>query len=145
MLSNNTMNCLERYWAPHHRRYPRRRGFGSKLEILLLSQWQLLVLDIRSCGAGTSVDIQKGKARGTGGSERCYTGDEAPSTSPVSLSLSFKQCWSMEGLALMQGVGQGSSPEPRLWKPVDLCCHPASALVSWARYFPSWSLSTLHL
>ena len=81
MLSNNAMNCLERYWAPHHRRYPWRRGSGSKLEILLRSPWQFLVLDIRSHGARTSVDIQKGEARGTGGSERCYTGDEVPSTS----------------------------------------------------------------
>lgn len=158
MLSNNTTNCLERYRAPRHRRYPRRGGSGSKLEILLLSERQLLVLDIKSRRAGTSVDIQKGEARLTGGSERCYTGDEAPSTSSVPLSLPFKQCWSMEGLELTQVieqgssqglelmwvVGEGSSPEPRLWKPVNLCCHPTSALVSWARYFASRSLS-IHL
>lgn len=158
MLSNNTTNCFQRYRVPCHRTYPRRGGSGSKLEILLLSERQLLVLDIKSHRAGTSVDIQKGEARLTGGSERCYTGDEAPSTPSIPLSLPFKQFWSMEGLEpmqvieqgrsqgleLMQVVGQGSRPESRLWKPVNLCYHPASALVSWGRYFASRSLN-IHL
>lgn len=144
MLSNNAMHCLERYWAPSQEVSKKKRLW---LQIRNTPAFSMAILGFRykePRGKNFCWHLERG-GKGNWRIWEMLNRRWGAQDLTAPLSLPFKQCWSTEGLELTRGVGQGSSPEPRLWKPVNLCCHPASALVSWARYFTSRSLSILHL